>query len=196
MVYSVYIDFIDRSHGCGLTVKKECLEQIRICNDNNMIHCLYLLDPKTITPPSRGLNLINTATREPVDPMEISTDEPAEMSDWEMHNFAIQAAIQNLISKGFEIGSFCDYPGIASNIWFSMKEPAPLSLAFIRGRKNHPAPPNQIEIPDCHERLSQFPGYYASVTFNPLNGAAKFIRGDLIDVTEVEFYKISKMEIE
>lgn len=196
MVYSVYIDFIDRSHGYGLTVKKEYLEQIRICENNNMIPCLYLLDPKTMTPPSRGLNLINTATREPVDPMEISTDEPVEMSDWEMHNFAIQVAIQDLINKGFEIGSFCDYPGIAPNIWFSRKEPVTPSWAFVRFHKGQPAPSNQIRIPDCHERLKQFPGYYASVTFNPLNGATKFIRGDLIDVTEVDFYKISKMGIE
>jgi hypothetical protein len=46
------------------------------------------------------------------------TAEPVEMTDWELHDFAVQVVRQQLKSEGRQLMSWQSNPGVDPSIWF------------------------------------------------------------------------------
>ena len=63
-------------------------------------------------------NLINPFTGKRIDPAAVSSDEPVEVSDWELRNLAVKIVWDHLKSEGLERLSCCDAPEIDPQIWF------------------------------------------------------------------------------
>jgi hypothetical protein len=65
-----------------------------------------------------GWGLVDISTGRPVDPPALVTAEPVEMTDWELHDFAVQVVRQQLKSEGRQLMSWQSNPGVDPSIWF------------------------------------------------------------------------------
>lgn len=65
-------------------------------------------------PVSVGWNLFDAITLVPVDPMELITDEPVEMTEWEIHSFAVQVVAEHC---GMEVLQVVPYLNAIPSIW-------------------------------------------------------------------------------
>lgn len=116
-VFSVFIDFVDdmfismTPEGCFNTL-------IHVANDNDLIPCLFPIRLSDMKPISDGWNLYHALTKAPVIPDKIAGNEPAEISEWEYNNWAINIVMNYLGEDTGKILSFCDAPGILPQIWF------------------------------------------------------------------------------
>ncbi|WP_354323562.1 hypothetical protein [Porphyrobacter sp. MBR-155] len=53
-----------------------------------------------------------------INPSMLVTDEPVVMTDWELHDFAVQVMRNDLKERGYEIMSSHSNPQVDPNIWF------------------------------------------------------------------------------
>ena len=65
-----------------------------------------------------GWGLLDAETRKPLDPVVMITDEPIEMSLWEVHDLAVQVVRDYLVKQGFELMSWQGNPKVDPSIWF------------------------------------------------------------------------------
>ncbi len=86
---------------------------------NNLIPCVFPIRDRTGRPffPDTW-NLINPFTGKRIDPAAVSSDDPVEVSDWELRNWAVKIVWDHLKSEGLERLSYCDAPEIDPQIWF------------------------------------------------------------------------------
>lgn len=132
-VYAILMDITHNGkHIASETNNKR--DFIKVAKENNLIPCLFpiALEFKPTTDEhghgihltefempeleytvvkSDTWNLINAETNEPVNPLDIASDEPIKMSDYELYNFAVLVASQLLEEKGAVIKSISDIPG-------------------------------------------------------------------------------------
>ena len=66
--------------------------------------------------PSWGL--AHARSGEPVHPPALITPEPIEMTDWELHDFAVQIVRERLVNEGRKLMTWVSRPGIDPAIWF------------------------------------------------------------------------------
>ena len=69
-------------------------------------------------PTAPGWGLVDIRTGLPVDPPELVTDEPVEMTDWELHDLAVQVVREQLESESRQLMSWQSNPGVDPSIWF------------------------------------------------------------------------------
>ena len=69
-------------------------------------------------PTNSGWGLTHAVTNEPVDPIEVVSEELIEMSDWELHDFAISVVKGKLQKEGKNVYSTCSDFGINPSLWF------------------------------------------------------------------------------
>ena len=72
----------------------------------------------TYEPTNSGWGLTHAVTNEPVDPMALVSEELIEMSDWELHDFAISVVKGKLQKEGKNVYSTCSDFGINPSLWF------------------------------------------------------------------------------
>jgi hypothetical protein len=70
------------------------------------------------SPAAFDWGLIHAETRQPINPLELVTNEPIVMSDWELHDFAIQVVKSNLKNEGKNVFSAQSSLHIDPSIWF------------------------------------------------------------------------------
>jgi hypothetical protein len=70
------------------------------------------------SPEMPGWGLVELQTGKPVDPPALITDDRIEMTDWELHDFAVQVVRQALDDHGREITNWQSDPEIDPSIWF------------------------------------------------------------------------------
>ncbi|MDL2259625.1 hypothetical protein LJB99_01950 [Deltaproteobacteria bacterium OttesenSCG-928-K17] len=63
-----------------------------------------------------GWGLVHAVTGQPVNPVDLVTDELIQMTDWEVHDLAVQIVRDSL--KGRQIMSWCSDIEIQPSIWF------------------------------------------------------------------------------
>ena len=68
-------------------------------------------------PVEKGWGLLSQKDRTPVNPPDLVTDEKIEMTDWELHDFAIQVVRQNLIQSGESVTAWKSNPELQPSIW-------------------------------------------------------------------------------
>jgi hypothetical protein len=64
-----------------------------------------------------GWGLLDAASRRPVTPVTLITDQKIEMSSWEVHDMAVQVVRDNLERQGFELMSWQANPEVDPSIW-------------------------------------------------------------------------------
>jgi hypothetical protein len=70
------------------------------------------------SPAHREWGLLDCATRSPLVPPDLVNDELIEMTDWELHDFAVQT-VRNVLEKdGREVMSAQGNPHVDPSLWF------------------------------------------------------------------------------
>ncbi len=116
-------------------------------------------------PVAPGWGLIDARTGRDVDPFDLVSDEKIEMSEWELHDFAVQVVKDHVEKKlGFELMSFQGNPNVNPSIWFvGNKGPEWVVVRAVRYPQGEAAPPSNVrEIAESCAHLSRI-GHFASV---------------------------------
>jgi hypothetical protein len=116
-------------------------------------------------PDKDGWGLIDASTGDPVDPYSLITDEKIEMTDWELHDMAVQVVREYLEKKGYQLMSWQGNPEIDPSIWFvgDSKEPEWVVVRATRYPESHAEPPENWKEIALRCATINPEGHYASV---------------------------------
>lgn len=197
-VYSVVVELIDDTGSSFSLKQRERL--LDACAENNLIPCLFkiklqekskkLFDFMSSTnvqaeyeliPVEQDWNLFNARSNQKINPLTLSSGEPAKMSKWELSNFAIQIVRTDIEKDGNEVLSFCDLPEVNPQIWFKDKQ-GNVGWVVVK----HITTETDLDyrkwvgLEQHNEQLLPFDGYYASIQFHSLktNSMVNLNRGD------------------
>jgi hypothetical protein len=117
------------------------------------------------SPASPGWGLVHARTGVRVDPPALITNELIEMSDWELHDFAVQTVREQIEKEGREIMSWQGNPSVDPSIWFVGDQgPEWVVVRAVRYPEMDAIPPaNWPSITRSCARLSKT-GNFASVS--------------------------------
>jgi len=201
-VYAVVIELIENTETSFSLQQKERL--LIACAENNLIPCLfkvniqesnnkvfktinssYSQDDYELNSVEQGWNLFDPINNKKIDPINLSTEDPAIMSKWELSNFAIQIVISDIVKEENQVLSFCDMPEINPQIWFKNKE-GKVGWIIVK----HITDDSDLDYKKCvgleqkNEQLLPYDGYYAWVQFESKSSNSKMIlnRGDQFSV--------------
>ncbi|MDR3244548.1 MAG: hypothetical protein LBT79_07340, partial [Elusimicrobiota bacterium] len=147
---------------------------------NNVIPCLFTMfynsKNNTFLPAYQGWNLIDARNRKLLNPDEIFQQNNIVISKWELHDWAVQIVISDLIKDGMDICSFSDMEEIDPSLWFINKNKK-INWAVVR---YYLYPNNNALLPNLNEIKSNVVEYkdgWAQAGFkyvldceNPFNG--------------------------
>lgn len=115
----------------------------------------------------QGWGLVNPDTGEPIDPLALVSDEKIEMTDWEVHDFAVQVVRDYVTEKlGHELMSSQGDPHVDPSIWFVGDDgPEWVVVRFARYPQEEASRPDNLTniIAGCSKLGKK--GHFASVTF-------------------------------
>lgn len=119
----------------------------------------------TYEPSGGGWGLLNAVTKCPVDPLALVSDDLIEISDWELHDFAITVVKNRLIEEGKNVYSTCSDMEANPQLWFEEND---LDYwVVIRGFR-HPTEsdrrPEDLDLIAEGVQKENSAGYYALVT--------------------------------
>lgn len=87
----------------GMLVQKDELERfVNTCMDNSIIPCLVKLKWNDFSPVDEYL-FTDPFTNGPLNPITMTTDDPIQMTDWELNSFGIDASEYILQNSGHKI---------------------------------------------------------------------------------------------
>jgi len=92
----------------------------KVCKEANAIPCLMPMS-KSLgkwRPKNDGWGFINAYSKKAMNPLDFVSDELIEMTDWELHDFAIQVVCAGLEKEGKKIFSKQPSREIDPSIWF------------------------------------------------------------------------------
>lgn len=117
------------------------------------------------TPDNSGWGLVDLISEKLMDPVALVSDEPIEMTDWEIHDFAVQVVRDQIVKDGRELMSSQGNPAVDPSIWFVGNDGP--EWVVVRAAR-YPAakvdvPANLPEIADSCARFGKA-GHFASVT--------------------------------
>ena len=156
---------------------------LTVCKEATAVAAVMPMEPsgQSFQPTYGGWGLRDAVTHAPIDPPSLVSDAKIEMSDWEVHDFAIQIVTSQIESAGNTILSKQPSPHIDPSIWFKDRQ-GPAFVVVRCGRypfSDAPKPTNINEIAASCARLSQR-GFFASVTAaNAEQQAAPVSRGSI-----------------
>lgn len=155
------MDFTDRERRLLLMVAEEakgnpCLLPMRRSQDQ-------------LAPVFSGWGLVDPRTGEPIDPPALVSDELIEMTDWEVHDFAVEI-VRASLEREKEILSWQPSPHISPSIFFMDGDERCFAMVgAARYPSDFPAMPhNAQEYVASVSRMGPVKGYFASVVF--MNG--------------------------
>jgi hypothetical protein len=133
-------------------------------------------------PELSGWGLIDARNRMPLNPVELVTDKNIEMTQWELHDMAVQVVRDSLQKDGFQLMTAQGNPDVDPSIWFVGKTKKP-EWVVVRAVK-YPAnqaerPTNWGDIAKSCSRLSPL-GHFASVAV--CSGEQPFLASDEVAV--------------
>lgn len=113
----------------------------------------------------RGWGLVDARTGVPVEPPALVNNALIEMTDWEIHDFAVQIVAAHIKENGRQIMSIQGNPGVNPSIWFiGDKGPEWVVVRATRFPElEAPPPKNLADIAKNCERLGKI-GHFASVS--------------------------------
>jgi len=164
-IFFVYLDPMDES----VEPVSNIDTMIDFAVDARAIPCLMPMKKMRLgwEPALSGWGLIDARTGKPVNPADVVTGELIEMSDWELHDFAVQVVRNSLgEQEGINTTSYCSNPGIDPSIWFLDSETGEEGYVVVRSARYpnlEAAPPEDPEsiIEHCAFRTRN--AFFASV---------------------------------
>ena len=78
-----------------------------------------------------GWGLLDAATRKPISPVELVSDQKIEMTPWEVHDMAVQIVRDYLANEGFELMSWQGNPEVDPSIWFIGETKGPVMTVAV-----------------------------------------------------------------
>ena len=129
----------------------------------NAIPCVIRMNKNIALyePSETGWGLLHAATKERIDPLALVSDELIEMSDWEVHDFAISVVENKLEEEGKKVYSTCSDINLNPSLWFV--ENNLHYWVVVRGQR-HPSPSG--ERPDNIDQIAEgIPGYESNGYF-------------------------------
>lgn len=110
----VFVHVLCHLHNFG---KREAL--LNLAHEAGGIPCLMPMVEKGagFVPEHTGWGLIHAETGEPVDPLALVDDKKIDMSDWEIHDFAVEMVARNLVEDGFVIDGRQNNARVFPSIW-------------------------------------------------------------------------------
>jgi hypothetical protein len=139
---------------------------LKVSQEANAIPCIMPMTERLTKFESSmpGWGLIHAETREPVNPPDLVSDELIQMTDWELHDFAIQMVKSKLSEEGKNVFSAQSSREIDPSIWY--EEDGDAHWVVVRARR-HPelqatAPANMEDIAEGCSRMGKA-GFFASV---------------------------------
>jgi hypothetical protein len=113
-----------------------------------------------------GWGLLSALTELPVDPVALVSDERIEMTDWEVHDAAVQVVREHLTRAGKELMSWSGNPEIEPSVWFvGDSGPEWVVVRAVRYPALMASPPaDWARIAECCASLGKI-GHFASVSF-------------------------------
>lgn len=141
-IFFVYLDPMDES----VEPVSNIDAMIDFAEDANAIPCLMPMKKVGLSwePALSGWCLIDARTGKSVSPPHLVTGELIEMSDWELHDFAVQVVRNSLAEQeGIDVTSYCSNPGIDPSLWFVDSETGEEGYVVVRSARypNLEAPP-------------------------------------------------------
>ena len=112
-----------------------------------------------------GWGLLDAHIGQAVDPHSLVTDEPIEMTDWELHDMAVQVVREHLERQGFELMSWQGNPEVDPSVWFIGKSGRPewvVVRAYLFPEVEPGRPANWYDIAKGCSHLSTT-GHFAPV---------------------------------
>lgn len=173
-IFCIIIDVINEKTNKHYLPEQYRQNLVKECTNNNLIPCIYKVfvnDPlnpayNTLKPISTGWNLYHAVTDETIIPENIATDELVKMSEWEMHDFAIQI-VRDYITKNlnYKLLSYQNILGIEPQLWLEdnnmvKKYVLVRYTMFPNEKAKKPTDINKI-----HANCQGHTGYFASVAF-------------------------------
>ena len=156
---------------------------LTVCKEATAIAAVMPMESsgRSFQPTYGGWGLRDVVTHAPIDPPSLVSAAKIEMSDWEVHDFAIQMVTSQIESAGNTVLSKQPSPHIDPSIWFKDRQ-GPAFVVVRSGRyplSDVPKPTNINEIAASCARLSKR-GYFASVTAaNAEQQTAQASKGDI-----------------
>jgi hypothetical protein len=139
-----------------------------VCKTANAIPCLMPMEKHLDSwrPVYGGWGLINADSGNPLNPLDYVSDELIEMSDWELHDFAIQVVCSTLESDGKSVFSKQSSMSIDPSIWFRDNEGSHYVVVRAGRYPNTEILPPE-NMPDIVQGLLAISksGYFAPVIF-------------------------------
>ncbi len=121
-------------------------------------------------PATAGWGLLHAETGKSINPLELVSDELIEISDWELHDFAIQVVRDSLMKEGKKVFSAHSSLAQDPSIWF--EESGQVFWVVVRAVR-YPELDAQIpsNINDIQDNCSHMgkAGYFASVSIGNSN---------------------------
>jgi len=111
-----------------------------------------------------GWGLFDATSGDAIFPPDRCTEEAVVMTDWELHDVAIQVVREDIVKRGFQVMSWNKDPDVTPSIWFvSIDGPEWVVVQAARYPNKQSGPPSNIEvIAQSCSRLSEI-GNFASV---------------------------------
>ncbi len=161
-IFFIFIEAAEFSYPQG----KKLFE--KVCSEANAIPCLMPMKRwlGKWTPSNSGWGLVHAQSTKLINPLDYVTDELIEMTDWELHDFAVQIVCSHLEKEGKKVFSKQPSTEIDPSIWFEDSD-GPHFIVVRPAR--HPeaeakSPDNIAGIRQSCTKLSNS-GYFASVVF-------------------------------
>jgi hypothetical protein len=128
-----------------------------------------------------GWGLLHAVTRDPIDPVSLVSDELIVMTDWEVHDFAVQMVRQQLVDDGRQIMSSQGNPAVNPSLWFVGEQgPEWVVVRAVRYPENEAAPPANWEaIEQSCAGLSR-KGHFASVSVASADQSSQAVAGSVV----------------
>jgi hypothetical protein len=158
-----------------------------VAREANAVPCLMPMQLRagTYVPALPAWGLKHALTGHVVDPVALVSDERIEMTDWELHDLAVQIVRDQLHAQGKKLWSWQSALQIDPSLWFEDEEgPAWVVIRAARYPEREAAVPGNIEA--IRDSLAQVTrrGFFASVAvanaedpFDPAIGPVPLWRG-------------------
>lgn len=195
-VFSIIIDILDEE-GVSYLPEDFIKRQLYAARTYNLIPCKFPVVVKNPQEPKaeevhrlhEGWNLYHTETNEEIIPEQIASSEPAELSQWELHNLALNFIMKVLNAKNIRILSWQDTLEVDPQIWFLDKKGNKCWLLVRCSTEAEVKKPEKMN--EIIRRCFKNNGYFGGIIIEPKNkDADKICRGGDVKITFQGFEKI------
>ena len=158
--------------------------QIRECQKNRLIPCIFPICAIPQVPLLDGSHLIHTETHKKIELNKTPTDKKVPMSEWEVHDMGISAVLQYMQKEGFEVDGYCNLLEATPQITFRDKDGKSSFVIVNTITENTKDNVNKKINHQLIMNTLEHNGYYAKVGLFPAAPVAYDSEGKMVPLSE------------